>query len=212
MSAWMAVKTSRISSPAVRRPRLPWNTSRHNGGPVSSMSTTSHETLTKWRPAMPGMRVTLDSAMRARDVSRPRPEHEAAAAGRAAKSGEPRPGGPSQARSQPGGAVQSRAQPARQAQSRAQPGKPTQSVPQPGKLARDRPRGGSNGPPMPAEGYRSATDTSTPGRSDAARPQPTPDTAQEHPARNTAEPLGGSAPQAARANSPRRRKRRRRAR
>jgi hypothetical protein len=28
---------------------------------------------------MPGMKITLDSAMRARDVSRPRPEHEAAA-------------------------------------------------------------------------------------------------------------------------------------
>ena len=28
---------------------------------------------------MPGMKITLGSAMRARDVSRPRPEHEAAA-------------------------------------------------------------------------------------------------------------------------------------
>ena len=28
---------------------------------------------------MPGMKITLNAAMRARDVSRPRPEHEAAA-------------------------------------------------------------------------------------------------------------------------------------
>ena len=32
---------------------------------------------------MPGMKITLDAAMRARDVSRPRPEHEAAADRRA---------------------------------------------------------------------------------------------------------------------------------
>ena len=36
---------------------------------------------------MPGMKVTLDAAMRARDVSRPHAEHEALAA-----AGEPEPG------------------------------------------------------------------------------------------------------------------------
>ncbi len=39
---------------------------------------------------MPGMKVTLSAAMRARDVSRPAPEHEQAAE-RAAESGGDRP-------------------------------------------------------------------------------------------------------------------------
>ncbi len=43
---------------------------------------------------MPGMKVTLSAAMRARDVSRPQAEHEEAAAREAAeRAGTPRPAG-----------------------------------------------------------------------------------------------------------------------
>jgi len=42
---------------------------------------------------MPGMKITLDAAMRVRDVSRPRPEHEAAALAADALAGAARPGG-----------------------------------------------------------------------------------------------------------------------
>jgi hypothetical protein len=49
----------------------------------------------RWRVPMPGMKITLNAAMRARDVSRPRPENEAAAelsnASGASRSGPPRP-------------------------------------------------------------------------------------------------------------------------
>lgn len=50
----------------------------------------------RWRVPMPGMKITLSAAMRARDVSRPRPEHEAAAeqsnaGSTSARSGSPRP-------------------------------------------------------------------------------------------------------------------------
>jgi hypothetical protein len=49
----------------------------------------------RWRVPMPGMKITLNAAMRARDVSRPRPENEAAAelsnASGASRSGLPRP-------------------------------------------------------------------------------------------------------------------------
>jgi len=41
---------------------------------------------------MPGMKVTLSAAMRARDVSRPRDEHEEAAQEAAERAGGPRPG------------------------------------------------------------------------------------------------------------------------
>src|SRR5882762_8722723 len=59
---------------------------------------------------MPGMKITVDSAMRARDVSRPRPEHEAAAqqspgGGPSVRPRPPRPGpsgsGPSPSRTTP---------------------------------------------------------------------------------------------------------------
>ena len=42
---------------------------------------------------MPGMKVTLSAAMRARDVSRPQAEHEEAAQEAAERAGAPRPGG-----------------------------------------------------------------------------------------------------------------------
>ena len=49
----------------------------------------------RWRVPMPGMKITLNAAMRARDVSRPRPEHEEAAelsnAAVTSRSGPPRP-------------------------------------------------------------------------------------------------------------------------
>jgi hypothetical protein len=50
----------------------------------------------RWRVRMPGMKITLSAAMRARDVSRPRPEHEAAAelsnaGSTSARSGSPHP-------------------------------------------------------------------------------------------------------------------------
>src|SRR6266702_4493532 len=194
----MAVRTSRISSPAVRRPRGPPNTSRHNGGPVSSMSTTLHETLTWWRRAMPGMRVTLDAAMRARDVSKPRPAEEAAATVRAAPA-QPQPGGPPQ--------------------STPQPGKATPSTPQPGKAAQGTPESHS-GPSTPAERHRSGAGANAPGRSDATQPRsadaaaparPAGDPARERPGHDVAQPARDAA-QPARANSPRRRKRRRRTR
>ena len=44
---------------------------------------------------MPGMKVTLSAAMRARDVSRPQAEHEEAAQEAAERAGAPRPGGTS---------------------------------------------------------------------------------------------------------------------
>ena len=43
---------------------------------------------------MPGMKVTLSAAMRARDVSRPQAEHEQAAQEAAERAGAPRPAGP----------------------------------------------------------------------------------------------------------------------
>jgi len=51
---------------------------------------------------MPGMKITVDSAMRARDVSRPRPEHEAAAEqSTGGPSARPRPPQPGPSRSAP---------------------------------------------------------------------------------------------------------------
>jgi hypothetical protein len=43
---------------------------------------------------MPGMKVTLSAAMRARDVSRPHADHEEAAEEAAARAAAPRPAGP----------------------------------------------------------------------------------------------------------------------
>jgi hypothetical protein len=45
-----------------------WGTELRRGGKGS-----------RWRVPMPGMKITLSAAMRARDVSRPQPEHQAAA-------------------------------------------------------------------------------------------------------------------------------------
>ncbi len=55
---------------------------------------------------MPGMKVTLSAAMRARDVSRPQAEHEEAAQEAAERAGTPRPAGappPSRASGNSGG-------------------------------------------------------------------------------------------------------------
>jgi len=55
---------------------------------------------------MPGMKVTLSAAMRARDVSRPQAEHEEAAQEAAERAGTPRPAGappPSRAAGNSGG-------------------------------------------------------------------------------------------------------------
>ena len=51
-----------------------------------------------WEAAMPGMKVTVSAAMRARDVSRPQPRHEAAAEEAAAAA---RPAPASRARTAP---------------------------------------------------------------------------------------------------------------
>jgi hypothetical protein len=57
----------------------------------------------RWRVPMPGMKITLDSAMRARDISRPRPENEAAAEllNDGATAARPRPPHPGVSRSAP---------------------------------------------------------------------------------------------------------------
>jgi hypothetical protein len=110
---------------------------------------------------MPGMKVTVDTAMRARDVSRPRPEHEALAeelhgAAEATLTGQPGngkaspPGQPGREPPQHGARPQGQAAQQRRAsqQGRAgqpgQPGQPTAPVPAGGQDENE--RAGTNPP------------------------------------------------------------------
>src|SRR4030081_2343961 len=71
--------------------------------------------------AMAGMKITLDAALRVRDVSRPRPDHEAAAqAPPASRPSQPASGPAPSAPAQPA-AAQARPGPARAAAARAAP-------------------------------------------------------------------------------------------